>query len=303
MIMRKHPVILGLGLLLLIGLFFLLLMALMGSLFGQRTLTWGEHVGVVTIEGVIRDSQEISRQLNAFGKDGSIKAVVLRIDSPGGGVAPAQEIYDAVLAVKKKKKVVASMGSLAASGGYLIACAADRVVANPGTVTGSISAIMHFANAEELLKKIGLKSSVVKSGRFKDIGTPTRPMTEDEKALIQSLVDDTYDQFLEAVSKGRRIPKEDLRRIADGRVFTGRQAQKLGLVDELGDLNYTVRLAGTLSGIKGEPDVIYPVKKKSTFWELILQQAVISLVGEMKKGDARSEGLNFLYDQGSMGTP
>jgi protease IV len=301
--MRKHPVILGLGLLLLIGLFFLLLMALMGSLFGQRTLTWGEHVGVVTIEGVIRDSQEISRQLNAFGKDGSIKAVVLRIDSPGGGVAPAQEIYDAVLAVKKKKKVVASMGSLAASGGYLIACAADRVVANPGTVTGSISAIMHFANAEELLKKIGLKSSVVKSGRFKDIGTPTRPMTEDEKALIQSLVDDTYDQFLEAVSKGRRIPKEDLRRIADGRVFTGRQAQKLGLVDELGDLNYTVRLAGTLSGIKGEPDVIYPVKKKSTFWELILQQAVISLVGEMKKGDARSEGLNFLYDQGSMGTP
>ena len=303
MIMRKHPVILGLGLLLLIGLFFLLLMALMGSLFGQRTLTWGEHVGVVTIEGVIRDSQEISRQLNAFGKDGSIKAVVLRIDSPGGGVAPAQEIYDAVLAVKKKKKVVASMGSLAASGGYLIACAADRVVANPGTVTGSISAIMHFANAEELLKKIGLKSSVVKSGRFKDIGTPTRPMTEDEKALIQSLVDDTYDQFLEAVSKGRRIPKEDLRRIADGRVFTGRQAQKLGLVDELGDLNYTVRLAGTLSGIKGEPDVIYPVKKKSTFWELILQQAVMSLVGEMKKGDARSEGLNFLYDQGSMGTP
>ena len=301
--MRKHPVILGLGLLLLIGLFFLLLMALMGSLFGQRTLTWGEHVGVVTIEGVIRDSQEISRQLNAFGKDGSIKAVVLRIDSPGGGVAPAQEIYDAVLAVKKKKKVVASMGSLAASGGYLIACAADRVVANPGTVTGSISAIMHFANAEELLKKIGLKSSVVKSGRFKDIGTPTRPMTEDEKALIQSLVDDTYDQFLEAVSKGRRIPKEDLRRIADGRVFTGRQAQKLGLVDELGDLNYTVRLAGTLSGIKGEPDVIYPVKKKSTFWELILQQAVMSLVGEMKKGDARSEGLNFLYDQGSMGTP
>jgi protease-4 len=301
--MRKHPVILGLGLLLLIGLFFLLLMALMGSLFGQRTLTWGEHIGVVTIEGVIRDSQEISRQLNTFGKDGSIKAVVLRIDSPGGGVAPAQEIYDAVLAVKKKKKVVASMGSLAASGGYLIACAADRVVANPGTVTGSISAIMHFANAEELLKKIGLKSSVVKSGRFKDIGTPTRPMTEDEKALIQSLVDDTYDQFLEAVSKGRRIPKEDLRRIADGRVFTGRQAQKLGLVDELGDLNYTVRLAGTLSGIKGEPDVIYPVKKKSTFWELILQQAVISLVGEMKKGDARSEGLNFLYDQGSMGTP
>lgn len=299
--MRKHPVILGLCLLLLVGLFFLLLIALMGSLFGQRTLTWGEHVGVVTIEGVIRDSQETSRQLDAFGKDSSIKAVVVRIDSPGGGVTSAQEIYDAVLAVKKKKKVVASMGSLAASGGYLIACAADRIVANPGTVTGSISAIMHFANAEELLKKIGLKSSVVKSGRFKDIGSPTRPMTDDEKALIQSLVDDTYDQFLEVVARGRRIPKEDLRTMADGRLFTGRQAQKLGLVDELGDLNHAIRLAGTLSGIKGEPDVIYSGKKKATFWEMILQQAFISLVGELKKSDTRTEGLNFLYDQSSMG--
>ncbi|MDD5169927.1 MAG: S49 family peptidase, partial [Syntrophales bacterium] len=125
----------------------------------------------------------------------------------------------------------------------------------------------------------------------------TRPMTEDEKALIQSLVDDTYDQFLEVVSKGRRISKEDLRRIADGRIFTGRQAHKLGLVDELGDLNYAVRLAGTLSGIKGEPDVIYPGKKKTAFWELILQQAAVSLVGELKKSDVRSEGLNFLYDQ------
>lgn len=299
--MRKHPVTLGLCLLLLVGLFFLLLIALMGSLFGQRTLTWGEHVGVVTIEGVIRDSQETSRQLDAFGKDSSIKAVVIRIDSPGGGVTSSQEIYDAVLAVKKKKKVVASMGSLAASGGYLIACAADRIVANPGTVTGSISAIMHFANAEELLKKIGLKSSVVKSGRFKDIGSPTRPMTDDEKALIQSLVDDTYDQFLEVVARGRRIPKEDLRTMADGRLFTGRQAQKLGLVDELGDLNHTIRLAGTLSGIKGEPDVIYSGKKKVTFWEMILQQAFISLVGELKKSDTRTEGLNFLYDQSSMG--
>jgi protease IV len=297
LIMRKHPVILGLGLLLLTGLFFLLLMALMGSLFGQRTLSWGEHIGVVQIEGVIRDAQEISRQLDAFGKDNSIKAVVIRIDSPGGGVAPAQEIYDAVLAVKKKKKVVASMGSVAASGGYLIACAADRIVANPGTVTGSISAIMHFANAEELLKKIGLKSSVVKSGRFKDIGTPTRSMTEDEKALIQSLVNDTYDQFLDIVAKGRRMSKEDLRRIADGRLFTGRQAQKLGLVDELGDLSFAIRLAGTLSGIKGEPDAIYPGKKKSTLWEMILQQAAISLVGEFKKVDTRPGGLNFLYDR------
>jgi protease IV len=294
--MRKHPVILGLCLLLLIGLFFLLLMLLAGSLSGQRALTWGDHVGVVTIEGVLRDAQEITRQLDDFGKDNSIKAVVIRIDSPGGGVTPSQEIYDAVIALKKKKKVVASMGSLAASGGYMVACAADRIVANPGTVTGSISAIMHFANAEELLKKIGLKSSVIKSGRFKDIGSPTRPMTEDEKALIQSLVDDTYDQFLETVATSRRISKEDLRKIADGRLFTGRQARKLGLVDDLGDMASAVRLAGQLSGIQGTPDVVYPGKKKSTFWELILQQAVTSLLGELKKTETRFEGLQYLYE-------
>lgn len=295
--MRKHPVILGLCLLLLVGLFFLLLTALGGDLFGKRSLIWGEHVGVVTVEGVIRSSREIIRQLDDFGKDDSVKAIVVRIDSPGGGVTPAQEIHDAILAVKKKKKVVASMGAIAASGGYLIACAADRIVANPGTVTGSISAIMHFANVEELLKKIGLKSSVVKSGQFKDIGSPTRPMTEDEKALIQSLVDDIYEQFLDVVAKDRRISKDDLRKIADGRLFTGRQARKLGLVDELGDLIYAVRLAGTLSGVKGEPDAVYPAKKKSTFWELILQQAVTALVAEMQKVESRPEGLNYLYQQ------
>jgi len=295
--MRKHPIILGLCLLLLVGVFFLLLTALGGGLFGKRGLVWGEHVGVVTVEGIIRNSREITRQLDDFGKDNSVKAIVVRIDSPGGGVTPAQEIHDAILSVKKEKKVVASLGAIAASGGYLIACAADRIVANPGTVTGSISAIMHFANVEELLKKIGLKSSVVKSGRFKDIGSPTRPMTEDEKALIQSLVDDIYDQFLDVVAKDRRISKDDLRKIADGRLFTGRQALKLGLVDELGDLSYTVRLAGTLSGIKGEPDVVYPTKKKSTFWELILQQAVTALVAEMQKVESRPEGLNYLYQQ------
>jgi protease-4 len=295
--MRKHPVIFGICLLLLVGLFFLLLTALGGGLFGKRSLVWGEHVGVVTVEGIIRNSQEITRQLDDFGKDNNVKAVVVRIDSPGGGVTPAQEIHDAILSLKKKKKVVASMGAIAASGGYLIACAADRIVANPGTVTGSISAIMHFANVEELLKKIGLKSSVVKSGRFKDIGSPTRPMTDDEKALIQSLVDDIYDQFLDVVAKDRRISKDDLRKIADGRLFTGRQARKLGLVDELGDLNYAVHLAGALSGIKGEPDVVYPAKKKSTFWELILQQAVTTMAAEIQKVESRPEGLNYLYER------
>jgi protease-4 len=295
--MRKHPVILGICLLLLVGLFFLLLIVLAGSLVGKRTLSWGDRVGIVPLEGVIRNSQEISRQIDAYGKDSSVKAIVIRIDSPGGGVSASQEIHDAILAVRKKKKVVASMGAIAASGGYMVACAADRIVANPGTVTGSISAIMHFANAEELLKKIGLKSSVIKSGQFKDIGSPTRPMTEQEKALIQSLIDDTYDQFLDIVVQGRRINKDDLRKLADGRLFTGRQAQKLGLVDELGDLNYAVRLAGTLSGMEGEPNVIYPAKKKLSLWELILNQAVSAVLEGLRQGESRSEGLDYLYER------
>lgn len=295
--MRKHPVILGLCLLLMMGLLFILVTVLAGSFWGQQTPVWGERVGVVTVEGVIRNSQDLVRQFDEYGKDARIKAVVVRIDSPGGGVTPAQEIYDAVLALKKKKKVVASMGALAASGGYLVACAADRIVANPGTLTGSISTIMHFADAEELLKKIGLRSSVVKSGRFKDVGSPTRPMTADEKAMLQSVVDDTYDQFLDVVEKGRRISKEELRKLADGRLFTGRQAQKLGLVDELGDLSYAIRLAGTLAGVEGEPKVVYPVKKRSTFLELLVQKAVSSLVEELNLNDTPSGGLNYLYER------
>lgn len=295
--MRKHPVILGLCLLLMMGLLFILVTVLAGSFWGQQTPLWGERVGVVTVEGVIRNSQDLVRQFDEYGKDTRIKAVVVRIDSPGGGVTAAQEIYDAILALKKKKKVVASMGALAASGGYLIACAADRIVANPGTLTGSISTIMHFADAEELLKKIGLRSSVVKSGRFKDVGSPTRPMTADEKAMLQSVVDDTYDQFLEVVEKGRRISKEELRKLADGRLFTGRQAQKLGLVDELGDLSHAIRLAGTLAGVEGEPKVVYPVKKRSTFLELLVQTAVSSLVEELKLNDTPSGGLNYLYER------
>ena len=298
--MRKHPVILGLLLLLLVGVIFFLAVYFLGSSTGKRSLSLGDHVGVVTVEGVLRDSQDIVRQVEEFSRDEGIKAVVVRIDSPGGGVTPSQEIYDSLVELKTKKKIVVSMGSVAASGGYLIACAADKIVANPGTITGSISAIMHFANAEELLKKIGLKSSTVKSGKFKDIGSPTRPMTPEEKALIQALVDDTYDQLLDVIARDRKIPKEALRKIADGRVFTGRQARKLGLVDDLGGMDYAVRLAGKISGIKGKPEVAYPTKKKSNLWELILQQTISTLVGELRKEETRfHQGFYYLYEPSS----
>jgi len=298
---RKHPVFFGLFILFVTGFIFILVVYGLSS-FGSkryRSLSLGDKVGVVPIEGVIAESKEIVEQLNAFRQDEGIKAVVLRIDSPGGGVASSQEIYGAVLELKKSKKVVASMGSLAASGGYLIACGADKIVANPGTITGSISAIMHFANVEELFKKIGVKGQVIKSGKYKDMGSPLREMTDEEKILIQGLVDDIYDQFLDVIVQNRKIPKEELKKIADGRVFSGRQAKGLKLIDELGDLNSAVRLAGQLSGIAGTPETVYPVKKKESLADYFLQGMMTRVMEEIKGKSASSPGVSYIYKASS----
>ena len=176
----------------------------------------------------------------------------------------------------------------------MIACGADKIVANPGTVTGSISAIMHFANVEELLKKIGLKSTVIKSGKFKDIGSPVREMTVEEQEILQKLVDDIFDQFLDTVVQNRNIPKKNLGDIADGRVFTGRQAHKLGLVDYLGDMGYAVTLAGELSGIKGKPEVIYPKKKGSKFWDYVFREMFLAFDEHMNERIGQLNGFMYL---------
>ncbi len=282
--MRKHPVIFGLFLLVLIFILFFIFVYGVSTFTGDKSsLSLKNKIGVVTLEGIIKDSSPVVDQLIEYSKNDSIKAVVLRIDSPGGGVVSSQEIYKAVLALKKKKNVVVSMGSVATSGGYYVACAADKIVANPGTITGSIGVIIHFSNVEELLKKIGLKPSIVKSGRYKDIGSPLREMTSDEKRLIQEVVDDIYDQFLEAVSLNRKISKEKAASIAEGKIFTGRQALKMGLVDFLGDKEYAINLAAKLSGIKGKPEVVYPKEKRLKFWEYILQETVSTIVSELRK--------------------
>jgi protease-4 len=292
---RRHPVIFGIFLLfLVVTVFFLLVYVLGSSTEDGRSFALDNKVGIVKVEGFIGDTRDVVEQLNQFGKDDAIKAVVLRIDSPGGGVASSQEIYAAVTDLKKKKKVITSMGSLAASGGYMVACATDKIVANPGTITGSISAVMHFANAEELLKKLGLKASAVKSGKFKDIGSPVREMTTEERALIQELVDDIYDQFIDMVARDRNIQKENLRKIADGRVFTGRQAQKLGLVDYLGDMGYAVTLAGEMSGIKGKPEVVYPKKKGSRFWDYLFREMFTALELQMRGKAEQFNGILYL---------
>ena len=282
--MRKHPVIFGLFLLVLIFILFFIFVYGVSTFTGDKSsFSLENKIGVVTLEGIIKDSSPVVDQLVKYSKDDSIKAVVLRIDSPGGGVVPSQEIYKAVLALKKKKHVVVSMGSVATSGGYYVACAADKIVANPGTITGSIGVIVHFSNVEELLKKIGLKPSIVKSGRYKDIGSPLREMTRDEKRLIQEVVDDIYDQFLEAVSLNRKISKEKAASIAEGKIFTGRQALKMGLVDFLGDKEYAINLAAKLSGIKGKPEVVYPKEKRLKLWRYILTETVSAIVSEFRK--------------------
>ncbi len=292
--MRRHPIILGLCLLTLIGIVFFVVIYGLGLFRGENPLSFGEKVGVIPIEGVIGDSEEIIDRINEFADDDGIGAVVLRIDTPGGSVAPSQEIYDAVRELRKKKKVVVSMGSVAASGGYLIAVAADRIVANPGTITGSISAIMHHANVEELLKKVGVRSSVIKSGKFKDIGSPVREMTAEERALIQGIVDDIYDQFVKTVSENRKIPLSKVVRLADGRIFTGRQAKALGLVDELGGLQDAVLLAGRLSGMKGKPVVVHAMKKKTTLWKYLMQNMTSVISEEIGRTSAELQGAQYL---------
>ena len=224
-----------------------------------------EQVAVVRVEGPILDSKQTVDELKDFGRDPMVKAIVVRIDSPGGGVAPSQEIYNAVKRVKTEhnKTVIASMGTVAASGGYYIAVASDRVLANPGTLTGSIGVIMQMANFQELLKKVGVKNFVIKSGRYKDIGSPFRQMEPEDRQLLQSVMDDVHRQFIEAVAEGRSLDVADVEVLADGRVFTGQQAKDSLLIDEIGDLEDAIQLAGQLSGIQGEPRVVEPVKQFS----------------------------------------
>jgi protease-4 len=228
----------------------------------------------VELFGPIYDSDRIVQQFETFGEDRSIKAIVFHINSPGGFVAPSQEIYEAVRRVRDGgKPVVVSMGSVAASGGYYAACGADTIMANPGTTTGSIGVVAEFLSLGKLMEKLGIGYDVIKSGRFKDTGSPHRQLTEDDKAYLQSYIDDAYVQFVEVVARERKMPESRVRKIADGRVFTGRQAKEIGLVDCLGDFRDAVRMAGTLGKIKGEPELVKWHSKRITLFDLLFQEA------------------------------
>lgn len=243
----------------------LVLVLLVASLFialFEKNIPLKSRIALVRIEGPILDSKITVDEIKDYVKDSSVKAIVLRVDSPGGAVAPSQEIYAEVKKAVAKKKVVVSMGSVAASGGYYISAPASLIIANPGTLTGSIGVIMEIPNIEKLMDKIGVRAEVIKSGRHKDIGSAFRGIQPEEKDLLQGVMDNVHDQFIRAVSEGRKMKLEDVRDIADGRIFSGEQALKNGLVDELGTLEDATAKAAKMAGIDGEPDILY---KKDSF--------------------------------------
>lgn len=264
-----------------------------GYLSGQTiTKPAKNSLGVIEIKGVIISSEFIVKNLVKFRKDENIKAIILRIDSPGGGVAATQEIYSEIIKTRKTKKVIASMGSVAASGGLYIAASANKIMANPGTLTGSIGVIMQFANYEELFKKIGLKSVVIKSGEFKDIGSPARGMTKKEKAYLQSVVEEIHQQFVRDVAVGRGMPVDKVAALADGRIFTGEKAVKLGLVDKLGNYQDAIDWAKKLAGITGKTNLVYPPKKKFDFFDMLSTKLGIKLWPQQAGSPLK---LQFLY--------
>ncbi len=228
------------------------------------------RIGVIEIKGTITGSMDTLKQIKEFRNDTAIRAILVRIDSPGGAVGPSQEIYREILRTVKTKPVVVSMGGVAASGGYYIASAASYIIANPGTITGSIGVIIYFPNLRELFDKIGYQMTTVKSGKFKDIGNPAREMTPEEKELLQNTINETYAQFVRDVAKARDLPEQDVRQVADGRIIMGEKARELKLVDGLGNFEDAVDKAAELGKIEGEPDLVYAKKKKFSVLDLVL---------------------------------
>ncbi|GAB4389829.1 MAG: signal peptide peptidase SppA [Thermodesulfovibrionales bacterium] len=233
------------------------------TLVGGRGVSLAQKVALVRIEGPIVDSKDAVEEIRDYADDPSIKGIVIRVDSPGGAVAPSQEIFEEVTRAAEVKSVVVSMGSLAASGGYYISAPATRIVANPGTITGSIGVIMEIPNIQGLMDKLGIKTQVVKSGEHKDLASMFRELGPEERGILQGVLDDVHEQFISAVAEGRGMPVEVVKELADGRVFTGRQAKELGLVDELGNLQDAIDLSAELSGIEGKPEVVTRKEKLS----------------------------------------
>lgn len=262
----RHPFLVGAGVLIVCaGVLVALLAVGISRMSEPASFSLGEKVAVVKLEGLLLDPQETLEQLRRHQKNRSVKAVVLRVDSPGGAVGASQEVFREVQRLVQEKTVVASFGGVAASGAYYAACPATKIVANPGTITGSIGVVMETTNLEGLMEWVRVRHEVIKSGAFKDTGNPFRKMTPAEREFLQNFVNDVHAQFEEAVAQSRGLTPAAVHELADGRIFTGRQAKELGLVDELGNLQDAINLAGQLGGIKGEPEVLWPEPPRP-FW-------------------------------------
>jgi len=281
-------------------LFFILCLAALAAMFTDNTSPSriprsSNLVASLEIKGTISDPRGFIEDLKEYGNRSNVRSVVIRIDSPGGGVAASQEIFEAIkkFRAETKKNVVVSMASTAASGGYYIACAADRIFANPGTITGSIGVIAQWYEYSDLLRWAKMQSIVIKSGDLKDAGSGFRPMTDEEKIYFQSLIDDMYGQFISAVSESRDIPVDEVRKLADGRVFTGREAKENRLIDEIGTFQDAVEAAAKMGGIVGEPKLLAPAKKRFSALDLLLGNAesLIPLVSGGSESHIRFEYL------------
>ena len=256
-----------------------------------ETVSGSEKIALVELRGMITDSRSVVNLLFKYSKRSDIKGIVLRIDSPGGGVAPSQEIYEAVRGVRESgKPIIASFASAAASGGYYAALGATKIMSNPGSITGSIGVIVTLPMIYELLDKIGVKIETRKSGDLKDTGSPYRELNERDKSYLDDIINNLHGQFIDAVAKERNIGRNDLLKMADGRIFTGLQAFELGLVDTLGTLEDAISLTGNLAGIEGRPRVISEKKKKITLIDLLFSdfEDVMSIM-------TRIPTLNYLW--------
>ncbi len=272
---------------------FFVIMAVMilGSGFsdGIEYTGFGDKVAIVNVNGEILSSSDIVRQLDRWGDDNRIKAIVIRINSPGGGVAPSQEIYEKILKIKKESglPVVVSMASVCASGGYMVACAADKIVANPGTLTGSIGVIVQWPIYGDLLDKVGISFETIKSGEVKDIGSPYREPTDADREVWQSVVDDAYQQFVQVLVGQRGLSTPEVLQIADGSIFSGRQAKDLGLVDQLGTYEDAVDLAGELAGLGDNPDTITEAeRRRASIFDLVGSVLGVDLTGLSGGGES-----------------
>jgi protease IV len=252
---------------------------------------FGEKVGVVDVSGVIVDAQDVIDQIKRLREEDAIRAIVVRINSPGGAVAPSQEIYREIRKTVPLKKVVASMGAVAASGGYYIAAAADGIIASPGTITGSIGVIMAYTNYRALLEKIGLVPVVIKSGTYKDTGSPVREMTAPERELLEGLTARIHRQFIKDVADGRRMDPEKVAQLADGRIYTGDEAKALGLVDRLGNIEDAIEWAGRLGGIEGKVSAVYVGKEEFSLLGYLLGTSLKADLVRLVKGDLGAEAI------------